>query len=485
MTSPDRDRAVEGASAEDIDALSFDFVILGGGMAGMSAAGYASSRGATVCVIEKGAHIGGSAVLSSGVMWGAPTLEVLREHAPMGDARLQKAFIERFPAAVQWVRSTGVEVSGERDVLGFGKGHTIDILGYMARCEQLVRSAGGWVLRSTVADGLIRDRDRVRGVIARAKHGATTRIHAPAVVLATGGYQGDRSRLYEDFGENARQLLLRSNIHSTGDGLRLGVQAGGDLAGDPATFYGHLIAWPLLQFGPTDFQRLSLGHWSRVGLLINVQGDRFIDESFAHQANAIATARQPQARAALLFDERAFDVCVGSELHAPGPLSPSEREAARRDGSSDQWLESGRLRDVIGAGSRVAMEENFERLLGKLEAWGFDPHNTAATIEKYNAMLRGDPNLGTPPRRGNRHLFDRGPYVAFETRPGITATQGGLRVDDRSCVLGPTGEPIPGLFAAGTDAGDFYNGGYAGGLSVSCVFGLSAIETVLGPELFT
>jgi succinate dehydrogenase/fumarate reductase flavoprotein subunit len=65
-------------------------------------------------------------------------------------------------------------------------------------------------------------------------------------------------------------------------------------------------------------------------------------------------------------------------------------------------------------------------------------------------------------------------------RPAITFTQGGLRIDTSARVLDESGKPIDGLFAAGADAGGMYNGGYAGGLSMSAVLGLRAAEAIAG-----
>jgi predicted oxidoreductase len=49
-------------------------------------------------------------------------------------------------------------------------------------------------------------------------------------------------------------------------------------------------------------------------------------------------------------------------------------------------------------------------------------------------------------------------------------------VDDRARVLDEAGEPIPGLFAAGVDAGGISVGGYASGLATALVLGLAAAE---------
>jgi succinate dehydrogenase/fumarate reductase flavoprotein subunit len=444
--------------------LEVDVVVIGGGMAGMSAAGYAASRGAIVCVIEKGGEIGGSAALSSGALSAAASYEKLRERAPQGNARLQASFVDRFAAAAGWLRSLGV-ISGEFSS-EFLKGYRLDILAYMQRCEALVVSQGGWVLRSTRVDRLVIDDGAVRGVIARDASGLTVVIRGRGSVLATGGFQGDPSMLHEQFGANAQQLLLRANPHSTGDGLRLGLQAGADLAGDLSSFYGHLIAWPLIEFGPREYQRMSLSRWIPQGILINLSGERFADESIGWQWCATMTAKQPRARAAIVVDAAG---------HARGRAATEQR----RGGGGD----FGTLDEIRGAGARVESRETIAELASVLAGWGYDTSRLPVTIARYNDVIDGGAP-DSPPRRWERHRFGPGPFTAFDTRPAITGTQGGLRTDESARVIDRGGRPIPGLFVAGTDAGDFYNGGYAGNLSVACVFGMSAVESILGAKLF-
>jgi glycine/D-amino acid oxidase-like deaminating enzyme len=61
-----------------------DLLVLGGGMAGLSAAAYASAHGASVVVVEKAPAVGGSAAYA-GYIHTPPTLDVMREVNPGGD----------------------------------------------------------------------------------------------------------------------------------------------------------------------------------------------------------------------------------------------------------------------------------------------------------------------------------------------------------------------------------------------------------------
>ena len=65
------------------------------------------------------------------------------------------------------------------------------------------------------------------------------------------------------------------------------------------------------------------------------------------------------------------------------------------------------------------------------------------------------------------------------TIPAITNTWGGLRIDDQARVLDADGAPIPGLLAAGADAGGLYQRAYGGGLAAGLTLGLRAVRTAL------
>ena len=70
-----------------------------------------------------------------------------------------------------------------------------------------------------------------------------------------------------------------------------------------------------------------------------------------------------------------------------------------------------------------------------------------------------------------------GAVVAVEVVAAITHTVGGLRIDAHARVLDDVGEAIPGLFAAGVDAGGIATGGYASGLAQALVLGRVAAES--------
>jgi hypothetical protein len=73
-----------------------------------------------------------------------------------------------------------------------------------------------------------------------------------------------------------------------------------------------------------------------------------------------------------------------------------------------------------------------------------------------------------------------GGTTAVRVSAGVTHTIGGLRVDLRAGVLDEADAPVPGLHAAGADAGGIFTGGYGSGLAAALVLGLVAAEDLAG-----
>ena len=65
------------------ESIRVDLLVVGGGMAGLSAAAEAASSGAVVGVVEKGAELGGSAALSAGILWTARDFDDARADCRM------------------------------------------------------------------------------------------------------------------------------------------------------------------------------------------------------------------------------------------------------------------------------------------------------------------------------------------------------------------------------------------------------------------
>ena len=440
--------------------LEVDFLIFGSGMAGMTAAAKVAQAGRMVMVVEKAPEIGGSTVLSGGKLWTAKSMELFEQETPGGDPALRQAVFDMFDEAVAWLRSTGVAVADLSYHLHYGKGHDFDVVGYIDHCRRVVEQAGGLIIRGASADRLIVEDGGVEGAVVIDRDGETI-VRAPWTLLATGGFSANPQLLECFVHRRGVQALARSNFNSTGDGIRLGVAAGAALSPFMKGFYGHVIQSPISKWGPREFRAYTQGG-SIKGIMLNRHGARFCDESLGDHQNAQRILEQPDARAAILFDE-----------------AVRQQEARTILAGTDTPID--KVTIAINEGARVAVGDSWEAVATIMAGWGFAREPALATIHAYNAAAAA----GHEPRPGRvRDLvpYATPPFYAIEGQTGVTATHGGLRVDTQSRVLNAAGKPVPGLLAAGADAGNIYGEGYAGGLAAGAAFALLAARQVIGDE---
>jgi succinate dehydrogenase/fumarate reductase flavoprotein subunit len=432
-----------------------DLVVLGGGMAGLTAAARASSEGARVVLVEKSNEVGGSA-LYAGYVWTAESYERMREVNPDGDPELARVVVDGIEPGLEWIRSLGVTVGAPVVVLGYGRGCETDLAAYISACRTRVRE-GGTVVTSARTLRLLHDDLGVHGVIVEVD-GAQLELRARSTLLATGGFGGDPDLRARWIHPLARHLPLRANAHSTGDGLRLGMAAGAAFVGERAGFYGHLIPSCVAYENPLEFVKLTFYH-SEHGILLNLSGRRFCDETLADHLNTLAVLEQPEARALLICDER---------VHRQWMLTPYVEGAEAPD----------KFRDAYKRGARAAIAADAEELEALPPEWGYWGEAAHESLLSFNReCASGAPEPG---RRLDREPLVDPPYYLIEVIPAITNTWGGLRIDAQARVVDGEGTPIAGLFAAGADAGGLYHQAYGGGLAAGLTFGMRAVETALG-----
>jgi succinate dehydrogenase/fumarate reductase flavoprotein subunit len=428
-----------------------DFLVLGAGMAGMSAAARAAQSGARVAVVERGPEPGGSAVFAE-FIWTAPSVEVMREVNPDGDPELARVAVEEFAPAMDWIRSLGVSVGDPVELLGYGVGHQTDMAALFRAYRAAVEDAGGEVLTEAEPLRLLIDDGAVRGAVVRLAGGETRELRAPATLLATGGYAGDPQLRAERIHPNAAGLPLRANKFSAGAGLRLGEEAGAAFGIEDACFYGHLMARGLAMPDGSEIAINTFFH-SEHGVLVNLDGERFCDETIGDQLNAIALVEQPEARGLLITDQRVHDEWM---------LKPYVKGLEPVD----------KFQLAYRRGARCATAADLDEFEALPPEWGFPGEKVRDTLVEFNRRCEAA-DLSPSRARDAMPLVDP-PYYVIEVTTGITFTMGGLRIDIDGHALDPDDEPIPGLFAAGADAGGLYRRAYAGGLAPALVFGLRA-----------
>jgi fumarate reductase flavoprotein subunit len=268
-----------------------DVIVAGAGMAGLVAAADARARGAQPLVLEKLGRPGGAMRLSSGVVWRHRRFEDFRAECPGGDPALQRLVWERLDDDLAWLEALGAPVVERATRNPRTVGARFDVPGLLAA---LLRAAGDpqplTALREPPTDGT-------------------------PVVLATGGFAASREALRRHVTAEAYHVLLRAAPGATGDGLRIGLAAGGDVTAGMDEVYARLMPAPPARVREEDFVTAAQ-LYARNATVTNAHGESFAARTWSEVDVAQWTARQPHARAwltlpASTLEERVRDRSVG------------------------------------------------------------------------------------------------------------------------------------------------------------------------------
>ena len=479
--------ALKNTSGEEkevaTEEMTTDIVIVGAGAAGLTAAISATDKGADVIVIEKGINAG----VSNGSRAGGPiavgtkvqkaegedlTLETLFTHMQAyGNSTINDSLLKKSLAmtgrTIDYLQDLGMSVYLRRDSygMGFRARHGFKERG-MDRMQFLVdriEENGGKVINETAGQSLIVDASgAVTGVNAVKSNGDKLIIHAKAVLLATGGYLGSEEKIHDKFGNI--NIVPLGNTLSVGDGIDMALAAGG-LESRNWGIVANEFSAANKKAGSWSFkcnENLRFGIYG--GLLVNKEGNRFFSEEIMASkplAGAEATLRQKKYYA--VMDDAYYQSVISKGIFATLG-SPEEWIAGARNLSSaaPDSIAHKKILDQAEAQLPEAIEQGWAFKADTIEelADHFGLDKLSATVDAYNDMCAA----GKDDQFYKASYFltpvSEGPFYAFEYEPSAWCTLGGVIVDDSLRVVDDSAEPIPGLYAAGLDAGSLYSAPY-------------------------
>ena len=309
---------------------------------------------------------------------------------------------------------------------------------FLQSLEAKLAARGGELRRGARVVRLALDGDRVTGV--ELANGET--VAARAVVIADGGFQADRDLIGAHITPAPDRVRQRNTETGRGDGLRMAMDAGAAVAGMDK-FYGHVLSrdamtnenlWPYPQLDVICAK----------GIVVTADGRRFADEGRGgiYMTNAIAGLDDPLSATAV-FDRTVWEDARETDIVPPNPSLPDN-------------------------GGTVLSADSVEALAAKA---GIDATGLSGTVGDFNELVRAGSAPALSPARTTdtypAHTIDKPPFYAIPLCAGITVTSGGLSVDAGARVLDAGGQPIPGLYAAGSVVGGLEGGpraAYVGGL---------------------
>jgi succinate dehydrogenase/fumarate reductase flavoprotein subunit len=458
-------------------AHSYDVLVVGGGLAGMSAAIRASELGLQVRVFEKGTgqqylcnsrYTGGLFHIAMDDMRSEPDEIVARLTRVTGaETRLPLArtLAKNARRTIAWLRTQGVNLirvgpdglrqnsltpPGVRNTGLNWRWRSGDVM--LRTLNKRLVELGGVFDQGVAARDLVFKDGGIQGLVV-ARNGKDEQFAAPVVILCDGGFQADRELLGRHISPASERLLMRNAETGRGSALRMAEAVGAKLVG-MGSFYGHVQyreAMTDQRFWPYPV----MDSLCASALLLDASGQRFCDESLGgvHVSNRMARLADPLG-CHVIFDEAIWQ--------GPGrdwllPANP--------------FLER--------AGGRLISAPSIEDLAKLIN---LVPQQLGAAVESWNSAIDGRQAL-LPPRTNpayKAHPVRTAPFHAVPLCAGVTYTMGGILTDAAAQVLDRDERPIPGLLAAGACTGGlegFSRDGYSGGLSKSSVFGMISGET--------
>jgi fumarate reductase flavoprotein subunit len=305
-------------------------------------------------------------------------------------------------------------------------------------CKRL----GVTILTKATGKRILTDKKgKVTGIVA-VKEGEEIKITAKAVIIAAGGFPGNREMMAKYL--PAKGFRLSLSLPHKGEGILMAEKAGAIIDDCVTTFFIGPHHYPYTQSLTSLLRRPEM-------LVVNKRGERFSDESLwlSHQhQTGHPLVRQPD------------EICYG--LIDSGALRDMIKRRETFGGMDEiagvDWLDQvydDFKTDVTKKVAKIA--STWDEIA---EFMGAKPEMLKATVEQYNSCC--DNGYDYDMLKDTRFLFPlrTPPFYAILGRNGFDATFGGIKINERMEVINKKYEPISGLYAVGNNAGSAINVNY-------------------------
>ncbi len=464
-----------GITDEQCDSTkTADVIIVGAGVAGISAARSALEEGASVIVVEQSASY-----TVRGLCFGAldsklqkelgckyDNMEIVRELQKYSGNRSNMALLTK------WANESGETFDWFEEVLkedGRDFGYylamwpnpenfdntteyykqyctSIQFTDWVGAIEAQYNKAvalGADFQFNTPAKQLAVVDGVVKGVYAQDASGNYIKFEATkGVILATGDYGHNEAMLKELCPEFYRACGVTKIETSNGDGHKMAIWAGGMMEPGPHAHMSHAFAGG---FG---------GIGSTAALQLNAHGKRFMNEDVPGQSYTNQIIRQPGAFGVQFWDANWEEMIMHQSI-GHGNLDVALLDEAALQTMRDRFAAALAAEEPASFGTVAA--NTIEELL---DIVGLPKETALAEIERYNELCENGADVDFGKRADRMFPVKTAPFYANKSLVAAGVITAGVVVDETLKVLDENYNPIPGLWAVGNVAGGRYGVDY-------------------------
>jgi fumarate reductase flavoprotein subunit len=364
-------------------------------------------------------------------------------------------------------------------------GHIVPCAQAEQALERHLNDNGFEITYETPVKQLIREGNRVTGVIAQNMKGYIRVNAKKAVILCTGGYEGNKEMMKKYIPESKAYKEVYGKKTNTGDGYLMAQWIGARMDPWPhcAMTWDGMCPEALEKFA-CDFVGVARQPW----LYVNALGQRFMNEDTLYASVGKSMFMQPRSMMWTIFDERWKDDDVEERLAG----TVCRRMTTRRIPFILPFNTKKMHENLIKEGI-ILKADTLDELAAKMNKMGpslgigsdLDASAFKATVARYNELAKSghDSDFGKDPQKFVP--CDKPPYYAIRTTVGILVTMAGPLVNENFQVIDKEGKIIPGLYACGNNAGGFNSYEFSmdadvGSLGRCCVSGYIAGKHAVG-----
>lgn len=440
----------------------YDVVIVGAGASGVPAAITAREAGATVALIQKESTAISQGNTATGILLDtsdpagveAVVSRLIKDHQYRGKREQVELWAKNSGECITWLldlaTAQGAQISDSTmkwtAAIKEVNGYPMDYLSIdfgpkpyntgngMQVLAEYAASQGVEVFYDTEAKQLVGDASGVTGVIAETADGNVQFNAAKGVILATGDYQNDDDMMAYYLPD--LQNLGRKQMNKTGDGHKMVVWAGGAIEDITHTKMLHDF-----DGGPGSMADMPF-------LAVKNDGTRFCDETLGMSLmNNFLRSEADQGDYNQIFDSNYMTAAA----EWPGKLF--DPEAIKVYMPEEDGEKTGVFKDQIATFKADTLEELAEKL-GITDTAAF-----VESVKRYNECVAAGKDLDFGKEAKWLTAIDTPPFYGIHRHVRVSAVVSGVNVGPNMEVLAvETNEPIPGLFAIGNTAGNFYGG---------------------------